>query len=372
MKLVAQLKLKPTPQQHTLLKTTLERANAACNAMSDYAWEYKYFRTYDLHDALYHHIRAHFGLGAQMAIRCLAKVGDAYKLDTDIKRVFTAHGSIAYDSRILTYDMAQRAVSIWTLDGRETIQYHSGKHQDDLMQHQKGESDLAYYKGNWYLLATCDVPEPEALEIQGWLGVDRGVVNLAADSEGEIYQGDLVEARRTWHARRRRELQQVGTKSAKKRLRILSGQQARYQTHVNHCISKRLVQKAERTKQGIALEDLTGITLRTRVRHEDRAKRGNWGFDQLEQFVEYKAKRAGIPFKKVDPRYTSQRCSQCGYRDKKNRKSQAEFHCLNPHCGHTAHADLNAAVNIALKAACSPAYDLGGEADSTSATPSQG
>jgi putative transposase len=39
MKLVAQLKLNPTPEQHALLKATLERANAACNAISVYAWE---------------------------------------------------------------------------------------------------------------------------------------------------------------------------------------------------------------------------------------------------------------------------------------------------------------------------------------------
>src|SRR5258706_16459796 len=118
MKLVAQLKLKPTPDQHALLKATLERANEACNAMSDYAWEHKCFRTYDLHEALYYHVREHFGLASQMVIRCLAKTGDAYKLDRDSKRVFSEHGSIAYDNRILRFDPAQREVSIWTLRGR--------------------------------------------------------------------------------------------------------------------------------------------------------------------------------------------------------------------------------------------------------------
>jgi putative transposase len=86
MKLVAQLKLKPTAEQHALLKVTLERANAACNALSDYAWEHKVFKAFDLHEVLYKATRAQFGLGAQMVVRCLAKVGNAYKLDRDNKR----------------------------------------------------------------------------------------------------------------------------------------------------------------------------------------------------------------------------------------------------------------------------------------------
>jgi putative transposase len=370
MKLVAQLKLKPTPAQHAVLKATLERANAACNATSDYAFEHKIFRTFDLHHVLYKHLREQFGLGAQIVIRCLAKVGDSYKLDQDSKRTFNEHGSIPYDLHMLKFHKPEKAVSLWTLEGREKVVYQSGEHQDRLLEFQKGEADLSYYKGNWYLFATCDVPDAQLIEIQGYLGVDRGIINIAADSEGEIYQGDLIEARREWHQRRRNELQQVGTKSAKRRLRILAGQQARYQKHVNHCISKRLVQKAEHTKQGIALENLKGITLRTRVRREDRAKRGNWSFNQLEAFVIYKARRAGIPVKLVDPKYTSQRCAKCGHREKANRKSQAEFLCLK--CGHTAHADLNAAVNISLKAASNSAYDLGVPLDSTSGDTSQG
>jgi transposase len=51
----------------------------------------------------------------------------------------------------------------------------------------------------------------------------------------------------------------------------------------------------------------------------------------------------------VDPAYTSQQCSACGYIDKGNRKTQAEFVCLK--CNHTENADVNAAKNIAFRAA---------------------
>ena len=91
-----------------------------------------------------------------------------------------------------------------------------------------------------------------------------------------------------------------------------------------------------------------GINLRTRVRHEDRAAHGNWSFDQLGSFIQYKAHKYGVAYREVDPRYTSQRCAKCGHTEKANRRSQAEFLCRA--CGHVAHADVNAAINIALKA----------------------
>src|SRR5882724_9409388 len=121
MKLTAQIKLRPTPEQYAALKGTLERANAACNAISDYAWANQVFNQFKLHAALYTNLRAQFGLGSQLAVRCLSKVADAYKLDKGAKRHFKEHGSIAFDSRILRYFTDQQLVTIWTLGGRESI-----------------------------------------------------------------------------------------------------------------------------------------------------------------------------------------------------------------------------------------------------------
>lgn len=51
----------------------------------------------------------------------------------------------------------------------------------------------------------------------------------------------------------------------------------------------------------------------------------------------------------VDPKYTSQMCSVCGYVSRSNRPDQSTFSCVS--CGHSANADTNAAVNIAARAA---------------------
>jgi IS605 OrfB family transposase len=355
MKLVAQIKLRPTPAQHAALKATLERANAACNAISDYAWANQLFNQFKLHKVLYVDLRSKFSLGSQMTVRCLSKVADSYKLDKLAKRQFKAHGSIAFDLHILKYFTEQQVVSIWTLGGREKIAYQCGERQREMLKHQKGESDLVYHRSEFYLLATCEVPEEPLEAVDSYLGVDRGVVNVATDSDGNLYTGQRVEQRRKRYSRQRQELQKANTKKSRRKVRRIGNKQARFQRDVNHCIAKELVKRAKRTKQGIALEDLTGINLRTRVRRETRAERGNWSFDQLGQFIEYKAARYGVPYAEVDPCYTSQRCAACGHTEKANRRSQSEFLCCA--CGHTAHADVNAAINISV-AACQPANRL--------------
>jgi putative transposase len=48
---------------------------------------------------------------------------------------------------------------------------------------------------------------------------------------------------------------------------------------------------------------------------------------------------------KINPAYTSQRCSACGSVDAKSRESQADFACRS--CGYACNADVNAARNIA-------------------------
>jgi transposase len=68
----------------------------------------------------------------------------------------------------------------------------------------------------------------------------------------------------------------------------------------------------------------------------------------LRSFLEYKARLAGVPLVCVDPAYTSQACNECGHTERGNRRSQSEFVCKG--CGHVAHADINAALNLRSRA----------------------
>ncbi|HEX6288844.1 MAG TPA: transposase [Herpetosiphonaceae bacterium] len=351
MKLIAHLKLTPTPEQAALLLQTLEVANAACDHMSDTAWQTQTFRHFDLHKLCYESVRASFGLSAQLTVRCLSKVADAYKLDRKTKRTFRPHGSIAYDDRILSWNLHEPSVSIWTVQGRQSIPFVTGTRQMALLRTRKGETDLAYVKGQFYLLATCEVAELTPVGVDGTLGVDLGVTNIAVDSDGIMYSGTPMKVARYRHRRLRTKLQQKGTLGARRRLRKLAGQERRFATHTNHVIAKRLVSAAQRTKRQIALEQLKGIQTRVRARKSQRPMLKSWAFHQLQQFVRYKARLCGVPVHFVDPRNTSRTCPACGHCAKENRKSQAQFLCTS--CSYAGNADVIAAINIGRRAAVS-------------------
>lgn len=352
MKLTAKIKLQPTPEQADLLKRTIETANAACNYVSEQAWENKTFRQFPLHKLTYYDVRENLPLSAQMVVRCISKTADAYKVARKTKRSFKPHGAVAFDDRILKWYVDLDEVSIWTIEGRQRIPYLCGKRQKELLQGQRGESDLAFINGEFYLLAACDVETPKPQAVHDVLGCDFGIVNLATDSDGEQHSGEAINDNRRKHEHRRKNLQKKQTKSAKRRLKKISGKQARFQSNTNHTISKHLVRKAQDTSRAIALEDLSGIRARTTVRRKQRSKHANWSFFQLRQYISYKAELAGVPVILVDPRYTSQTCPVCGYVSKSNRPNQSTFSCVQ--CSYSANADTTAAINIARVAVNQP------------------
>ena len=109
-------------------------------------------------------------------------------------------------------------------------------------------------------------------------------------------------------------------------------------------ISRQIVSFAESLGSGIKFEKLFS----SRYSHSHDAAGfiefsfGNGSFLSLQRLVEKMALRRGIPVIYVNPAYTSKRCSRCGCIGRRMRK---RFEC--PHCGFVAHADVNAAFNIA-------------------------
>ena len=358
MKLTAQVKLLPTPEQAQALKETLVRANAACNWISAYAWEHRVFGQFSLHGVVYYQVKEQFGLTAQMAIRCEGKVADAYKLDKKALRQFKKHSAIAYDDRILRWYVDKGEVSIWTLVGRQRLAFVCGDRQRKMLASRQGESDLVYCDGQFYLLATCNVVDPTPKETKDFLGVDLGITNLAVDSDGEKFSGSQVKGLRHHHARLRAKLQSKGTKSAKRLLKKRRRKESRFARDVNHCISKKLVAKAQGTDRGIALEDLKGIRDRITVRKAQRRTQHSWSFFQLRSFVEYKARLAGVSVVLVDARNTSRTCPSCGHCEKANRPTRDIFRCVQ--CNYSGCADTIAAENIRRVAVNRPYADAAG------------
>jgi putative transposase len=348
MKTTLQVKLLPDAEQHTRLRDTMHAFNAACTWIAAYAYQERCASKFVLQKALYQEVRQHFGLSAQLAIRAIAKVVEAYKRDKSQPVAFRQDGAVVYDERILSFKGLEYA-SLTVLHGRVVIPMQMGDYQRVQFARAKGQADLVLVKGTFYLLITMDTPETPPMTPERFLGVDLGIVNLATDSDGNSYTGTPVEVVRQRCSRARQTYQATGTRSAKRRLKKMARHESRFRCAVNHVIAKQLVAHAKDTQSALVLEELTGIRERVTVRKGQRNKHHGWGFAQLRQFITYKALLAGVALLFVDPRHTSQTCGRCGHVDKRNRRSQAEFSCLR--CGHTAHADTNAARNLATRGA---------------------
>jgi IS605 OrfB family transposase len=319
--------------------------NSAASDAAKAGFNGKVFSQPSIHKLCYVSIRKKYGLTAQLAVRAIGKAVECFKRDKRKCPVFKPRSAVVYDERIMSFKGLMH-VSLASLDGRLAIPMVIANYQSSKLQAaiKAGQADLIYINKTFYLLVSLkfeDIPVAEAEKI---IGIDLGVAKIAVDSEGNVYSGDDVEAKRIWIQNRRNVLQSVGTKSAKRRLKKISKNESNYRRTANHQIARRIVDTAKGTDAAIAIEDLKGIRSKTRFRKSQRARMAGWAFHQLRSFIEYKAALAGVRVVRVDPRNTSRTCYECGHCDKANRKSQTQFACQS--CGHTSNADLNAAKNI--------------------------
>lgn len=340
MKLTLKIKLLPTNEQANLLLETMKEANTVCNAISDVAWQKRIFNNFKLHHETYHAYKSTFKLSSQVLIRCIAKVADAYKLDKKVKREFNPLGSIGYDSRIMTYK-PNNIVSLWAIGGRIKIPFVC--HNANYLPYIKGEADLVYKKGKFYLFQTVDVPEEDIDDVESFVGVDFGLVSIATLSNGKEFNSKKLQDYREKRQKVRSSVQSKRTRGSKKLLKRLSGRERTTVSIINHTIAKQIVQLAKEENKGIALENLKGIRFSSLKKGKKfRTRVGKWSFNQLRQYISYKGILNGVPIVLVSPRYTSKTCNKCHHIG--NRKGKV-FECNN--CGHNEDADVNASKNIA-------------------------
>src|SRR5690625_3002477 len=220
------------------------------------------------------------------------------------------------------------------------------------------DSRIGKAKNKFYLLVTYKLEkEVEERDKTRIMGVDLGIANFAYTAFSfdnwlryNIEGHEILEFKRRVEARRKSMQRQSkyagkgrrgrGRKTLLKPIEKLRGKVNNFKRTTNHKYSKYIVEIAEKHGCGvIQLEDLSGISERGTFLKQ-------WSYYELQQFIEYKAKEKGITVKYIDPKYTSQRCSNCGYIAECNRQKQAEFRCVV--CEYKANADFNAARNIAL------------------------
>jgi len=231
-------------------------------------------------------------------------------------------------------------------------------------EYKMSDSRIVKTKTKYYLLlAYTFTPEKKMLDENKIMGIDVGVnvpatLAVSHDNYYRCFVGDGKEIRdfENQVVARKKRIQESrkwagkgsvghGVKTRTKAIDKISGKIANFKQTKNHNWSKFIVDEAVKMGCGvIQMENLSGIS-------EENTFLKNWTFYQLQEYITYKAEEVGIKVVKIEPKYTSARCSCCGHvhlGDKEKwRPTQEQFHCQN--CNKKLNADVNASRNIAIK-----------------------
>ncbi len=348
MKRTIALKLNLSQEQHEALIETQKAFADACNQAVPIVIENRCWNRVALHHLCYYTIRDSIpSIGSQLICNALKKVCTAYKVlkikkDQDIPTVIFKEGSsVHYDKR--TYSIKDNRVSLYTIRGRIQCEFSMGKFQQEYLD--RGavkEAELIRKGKRWFFNLVLDLPDGEMKKEGTVFAVDVGENNLATTSNGTIHGGGKLRHKRDQFLARRKKLQSNGSKSAKRCLKRISGQERRHVKETNHIISKRIVEEAVASGAStLVLEDLNTIRQRIRGKKRMRSRLHRWAWYELQNYVEYKAQAKGLEVIYVNPAYTSQTCSQCG---SLGSRKKHRFTCSN--CGSYQHSDCNGAINL--------------------------
>ncbi|MCM3789359.1 RNA-guided endonuclease TnpB family protein [Domibacillus indicus] len=210
-------------------------------------------------------------------------------------------------------------------------------------QAKQGAAELYEKKGKWYISLSISFEPKRATSSSKVMGVDVGLNYLAVASVGTktlFFRGnEAAFIRRTFSSRRKK----LGKLKLLSIIKKSKNKESQWMKNLNHKMSRQIVNfAAENGVRCIRMEDLTGIRYKAKSKKEAGRNLHSWSHYQLQTFIEYKAKMAGIQVEYVNPHHTSQTC-KCGHVDKKNRKRHM-FSCVK--CQYTLHSDANASINI--------------------------
>jgi IS605 OrfB family transposase len=328
------------------LRQTMFLSNQVFNEIAIYGFENHTCSKVSVHHATYYLIRSKYPELPCAILQGIRDVACEALKGVELKKLPKSKpfSAIRYNKRVCNINLSKQSVTLASIKGRVKATFSIPEYYGKYLAWELRTSTLSYNKqqDTFYLHVTIhkQTPEPTGDKV---LGIDRGIVNIAVTSNNHFFNSKSVKNVRAKYAHLRAKLQNKGTKSAKKLLRKISKREQQFVSWVNHNISKEI---AAMPFDIFAIEDLTSIRVQNRTKGvEFTRKLNNWAFYELEQFLRYKSEALGKSVVTIDPRYTSQKCSECGHIYKGNRKGHS-FHCVK--CGFSLHADINAARNIAI------------------------
>lgn len=355
--ITAKIQILVNPSDKQILCDTMKAYSDACNYVSDYIYKTHNLSRYSIQEDTYYQVREIYGLRSQMAVSCVRTVIAKYKTILEnqkewIKPVFRLPQLDLVWNRDYSLNSKNNIFSVNTLNGRIKVPFCKNGFEQYFTDNCKfGTAKLVNKHGMFFLHipVTYEISELQKSEVSNVVGIDRGIRFLVAtyDSKGKsvFYDGNAVKQKRAHYKALRKQLQQVGTPSSRKRIKAIGQRENRWMNDVNHYISKSLV-KNNTEGTLFVIEDLTGIRAATEsVKVKDRYVSVSWSYYDLEQKLSYKALKHHQLVEKVNPAYTSQTCPKCGHTEKTNRNKHKHIFCCK-NCGYKSNDDRIAAMNL--------------------------
>lgn len=354
-----QVKLELSDTAIETLSATIDQYIWAANYVVDRLWHDTdqpatlgrteiHHRTYDeLRDQTELH-SGHVALAQHRAREVIASVTELARKGRTISKPRFTSEFLDFNAKVITFK--DEAATLATIDSRVRVEFvipecEETPHHQYLLnpEFDPGRCTFLTRDDECYLdvrLKRSPV-EPFNPDEPGILGVDLGMSNLAVTSTGRFWSGDRVIHWRKECENRHRQLQQCGTRWARETLTSVN---RRFRNRIDqylHTVATELVEEAlEHDCPVIAVEEISGIQALVQRRPYIRT----WAYRQLIEAIRTNAETEGITVETVAPRYTSTRCSTCGFIERANRPSRDRFECTG--CGYQNHADYNAAKNV--------------------------
>jgi IS605 OrfB family transposase len=339
------LKLNVSSDDKQCLLQTMRDYTVAFNICSNWGFNNHTVSKIDCHNATYKIIRQSVpNLPSSLVQGARDVACESLKaVKCHFKPIRKEHSAMRYNQRVIRICLDSGYATISTSNGRIKATFCIPEYYRQYLSWKIKSSNISLRKNDdiFYLHCQLEIDTPKVTTERSVIGIDRGIVNIAVCSNNVFFNARAMKNTRAKYAYLRAELQSKGTRSAKRKLKKLSGRERRFVTDVNHCISKQIIQFPYTI---LALENLTKIRVQKRRSKKFNMKLNRWAFYELERFIRYKAESLGKLVITVDARYTSQKCSACGHIYKGNRNG-SQYLCRN--CGFELHADLNASRNIA-------------------------
>jgi IS605 OrfB family transposase len=352
----AKVQIHPQADDIQLLLNSMKAYAKACTFVSNYVFTSKDLSQVSVQKHTYTRVREEYNLPSQMACNVVRTVIGSYKTN---KTNGHNWAFCKYDVPQMTlswnrdYSLNQDKFSVGTLSGRIKCDYDTkGMEQYfDKSAYTFGTAKVVYKHDKFFLHISvkCELNEVPDTDITNVVGHDRGIRFIVSsyDSDGKtsFYSGNVVKQKRGHYKTLRKQLQQVGTPSSRRRLKAIGQRENRWMRDVNHCITKALVEKNPKGTLHV-LEDLSGIRSATEaVKVHDRYVTVSWSYYDFEQKLIYKAREHGQKVIKVDPKYTSQTCPKCGHIERGNRDKRMHIFCCK-NCGYKSNDDRIGAMNL--------------------------